>query len=239
MVHFNFRPNIEKKSNNIRKGYGDIRPNQTIPYGTFSKLFISGIYEIKCKETQKVYIGASSNIAHRVQKHFSELRLNKHRNKKLQEDYNIYGFDSFEVNCLEETNSNLLLKEKEYQIKKGIDNIYNEKISGYFITEELREMHKKVSKDSHKTKEYRDKMSKRCANRFAQFDKHMHLIKIYDNWKDIIAENPTYKIQPIRGVCNGSKASAYSCIWRYVDENDNIVIDGFEKRRNYKFKDIV
>lgn len=29
--------------------------------------------------------------------------------------------------------------------------------------------------------------------------------RVYDNMNDVIKENPTFKGQPIRGVCNGSK----------------------------------
>lgn len=39
---------------------------------------------------------------------------------------------------------------------------------------------------------------------------------------DVIKENPTFKGQPIRGVCNGSKKTAYGFIWRYVNSDGTI-----------------
>lgn len=47
-------------------------------------------------------------------------------------------------------------------------------------------------------------------------------IKVYDNMNDVIKENPTFKGQPIRGVCNGSKKTAYGFIWRYVNSDGTI-----------------
>lgn len=236
MINFKFAYRAEKRETS---GYGSIRKNQCIEYGTFRDFNYAGVYKIICKNTQKCYIGASTNIAKRLQKHFSELRHNRHKTKMLQEDYNKYGFESFSFKCIEQTNINLLEKEKNYQIQTGIDNLYNEKISGYYISQELLNIRSNTSKSTHKTKEYRDKMSKRAANRFGQFDIYGKLLNVYDNWKDILQNNPKYKIQPIRGVCNGSKKSAYGYIWKYLDNNNNIVLDGYDKRRHNKFEDIV
>lgn len=40
-----------------------------------------------------------------------------------------------------------------------------------------------------------------------------------------------YKINPIRGCCNGSKNTAYGYVWRYIDNDNNIINDGYKKRR--------
>lgn len=48
-------------------------------------------------------------------------------------------------------------------------------------------------------------MSLLKSHAIAQYDRKGNPIKIYDNMNDVIKENPTFKGQPIRGVCDGSK----------------------------------
>lgn len=53
---------------------------------------MSGIYKIESKaKPNQIYIGSAVCIKHRWYCHLSELRLNKHRNKKLQNHFNKYG----------------------------------------------------------------------------------------------------------------------------------------------------
>ena len=60
-----------------------------------------GIYKISCTETNKVYIGETLDLSNRLQKHFSLLRKNKHSNPILQNIFNKYGEETFEVEVLE------------------------------------------------------------------------------------------------------------------------------------------
>lgn len=209
--------NQDESNNSFR------REKDNFDYGTFSNLLnVSGIYVITNKENNLKYIGSSTDIGRRLQKHFSLLRHNEHPNKKLQEDYiKFKGIKVFNWECIEITDTNLLNKEREYQIKTGIDNLYNDKISNYYMSDELRQKYASASKDSHRTKEYREKMSILKSNSIAQYKLDGTLIKIYSRMNDIIAENPKFKPQPIRGVCNGSKKTAYGFIWKYVKENNN------------------
>jgi group I intron endonuclease len=55
----------------------------------------SGIYYIECLVNNKKYIGGCKNLNRRKTIHFSLLRNNKHRNKELQSDFNLYGEDFF------------------------------------------------------------------------------------------------------------------------------------------------
>ena len=130
----NFKNNIDMKD--------FIRETDNVTYGTFSHLNGMGVYQIRCKSENKAYIGSSTNCQDRVQKHFSELRLNRHTNKRLQDAFNKYGFEDFICSIVIYVNNqdNLLDLETNYQKKLGIDNIYNDKISGYYITDELREI---------------------------------------------------------------------------------------------------
>lgn len=201
------------------------RKNDNFDYGTFSTFLNRiGIYKITNKITGICYIGSSTDIGRRLQKHFSELRMKRHTNKRLQEDFNKYGMDIFEWSIVEETNSDIITKERDYQIQIGIDNLYNDKISNYYMSDELRKKYGSSDKSTHKTQEYRDKMSLLKSHGIAQYDRHGNLIFVYDNMNDVLKHNPTFKGQPIRGVCNGSKKTAYNYVWRYIN-NDGTIKD--------------
>lgn len=164
-------------------------------------------------------------------KHFNELFHNRHRAKQLQKDFNKYGFTDFDIIIYNtDKNINLLEKEKEIQISIGINNIYNEKISGYWIKEEYKRQLANSSKATHKTKEYREKMSKLKTNKVAQYHFSGKLIKIWDS-AIRICEELGYTRSVILSCCNGSKPHSYGFDWRYVDDNGNIVKDGYAKAR--------
>ncbi len=88
---------------------------------------ISGIYQIKNKVNNKIYIGHSSNIFTRWYFHVDNLFKNIHPNKKLQEDFNHYELHSLSFSILEliDGKSNLIKREQYYINKLNIDENYN------------------------------------------------------------------------------------------------------------------
>lgn len=60
------------------------------------------IYEIKMKKTSQCYIGETKSFKRRSYNHKSSLKNNKSCNKKLQEYYNNFGWESMEIVILEE-----------------------------------------------------------------------------------------------------------------------------------------
>lgn len=226
--------NASKKKNHSTNfnGVGEFRGNANVAYGTFST-YGNGkaVYGIKNIITNKVYVGATKHLQFRLLKHFNELFHNRHRTKKLQEDFNKYGFDSFKIIVYYSgSDINLLEEEKQKQISIGIDNLYNEKISGYWVKEEYRKQLANASKDSHKTKEYRQKMSKLKTNRIAQYTLSMVRIKEWNSAVQI-CEELGYTRSVILSCCNGNKPHAYGFNWRYIDDNGNLVYDGYVKAR--------
>lgn len=212
-----------------------IRGKATFAYGTFSKYNKRcGIYSITCIITNKIYIGASKNVGARIIKHFSELRYNRHTNAKLQHDFNVYGTDKFIVELITTCDSkSLSSKERDIQIEVGIENLYNNKITNYYMDANLKERLAKSDKSSHKTKEYRTKMSAMKSNLIAQYNYDMELIKVWSSSKVLCAETGHTR-SVILSCCNGSKKRAYGYLWRYVDENLNIVTNGYLKARKCK-----
>ena len=72
-----------------------------------------GIYCLLNHKNKKRYVGQSKNLIGRKHAHFSALRHNKHQNKYLQDDWNIYGKEFFEFVILEELDDATLLDDKE------------------------------------------------------------------------------------------------------------------------------
>jgi len=79
-------------------------------------LKVCGVYEIYNKESFMSYIGSGKSIYKRISYHFSALRSNRHSNEHLQNAFNKYGEDAFEVRILETCELNKLHEREEYYI---------------------------------------------------------------------------------------------------------------------------
>lgn len=94
--------------------------------------FNCGIYCIKNKINNKLYVGSSSNLQSRKNFHFNSLKDNKHHSKKLQRAYNKYGINNFNYTILENCEkNNLEILEKEWI------NYFNSYYNGYNATDEV------------------------------------------------------------------------------------------------------
>ena len=69
---------------------------------------ISGIYSITNIINNKSYYGSSNDYNHRWSQHKSLLNKNKHKNRHLQNSWNLYGQSSFKFNIVESASINLL-----------------------------------------------------------------------------------------------------------------------------------
>lgn len=74
----------------------------------------SGIYCLRNKINNKVYIGSAKNLHIRKNAHFNNLRKNKHENKRLQNSWNTYGKDNFEYFILCYIENEVELRHIEY-----------------------------------------------------------------------------------------------------------------------------
>lgn len=95
---------------------------------------IGYIYQIVNTENQKRYIGKTNDIKKRLERHYIELKNNKHHSHKLQRAFNKYGKECFKViydTFINITEEDLAQKEIEY-IKKydSYYNGYNETLGG-------------------------------------------------------------------------------------------------------------
>ena len=138
---------------------------------------MSGIYKIINKINGKYYVGSSKNLSskkgNRLSRHKTDLKYNRHVNKKLQNAYNKYGIDNFDFVVVEECQQHeLLIKEQSYlnEASKNKKNCYNlsfisgkvemnkqvrEKIRKARLGKKLSEKTKNILKQIHKGKSFR------------------------------------------------------------------------------------
>lgn len=96
---------------------------------------MKGIYLIKCKSENKVYIGQSKDIRKRYISHLSDLRKNKHKNLYLQEAFNKYGEKDFVFETIFKVNDEELDRQKLYDLEIFYISLYhsNDRKFGYNI----------------------------------------------------------------------------------------------------------
>lgn len=78
----------------------------------------SGVYQILCKPTGKIYIGSAVNFRERWSQHQSSLRRGVHRNIYLQNAWDKYGAARFEFSVLEFVERADLLRSEQVWIDK-------------------------------------------------------------------------------------------------------------------------
>jgi group I intron endonuclease len=76
----------------------------------------TGIYEIKNLISGESYIGSSVNLDKRKKQHLYSLRKNRHPNKYLQRDFDLYGEESFIFEVLEYCELKDLIRREKYCI---------------------------------------------------------------------------------------------------------------------------
>lgn len=91
----------------------------------------AGIYEIRCKVNNRVYIGQSRNMRERISKHKRFLRHGVHENKALQNAWNKYGEENFAFKEIESYDPTLRI----------IDDILNQKEKEYILLYQCNKKH--------------------------------------------------------------------------------------------------
>lgn len=89
-----------------------------------------GVYLIRCKANGRIYIGSSRNIYYRFTDHKRFLKNGIHHCRKMQDDYDLFGADSFEYQIVELCSEQDKLKLEKYYMEEvyhslNTDNGYN------------------------------------------------------------------------------------------------------------------
>jgi hypothetical protein len=126
-----FRPEC-KKCKNEKMRSEEEREKQRIKDQRRAKNLPAGIYRATNLKTGRVYIGKSIRLPDRIKHHKTCLTMNKHKNPRMQADYNLYGKEYMIYEVIEEhpcdTPSETLREREREQIidhiKKGYK-LYN------------------------------------------------------------------------------------------------------------------
>ena len=86
---------------------------------------ITGIYYIKNKVNNKIYIGATRNFEKRKKQHLYALQAQRHHNKNLQVDWDFYKADNFDFVFLQQCDEYELLELEKMLIEANISICYN------------------------------------------------------------------------------------------------------------------
>ncbi|HXY96551.1 MAG TPA: GIY-YIG nuclease family protein [Steroidobacteraceae bacterium] len=78
----------------------------------------SGIYQIRCKRSGRIYIGSAVNLLNRWYRHHQQLAEGLHGNPHLQSAWTRYGAANFEFTVLEFADPSQLLLREQYWIDR-------------------------------------------------------------------------------------------------------------------------
>lgn len=95
----------------------------------FTMTYKSGIYQIKNKITEDIYIGSSYRIEKRFIQHKSDLIKNKHGNPYLQNAVNKYGLDNFVFEIILECDRKELIQKEQWCLDTLLPNYNIRKIA--------------------------------------------------------------------------------------------------------------
>lgn len=182
---------------------------------------VSGIYCIKNKINNKVYIGQSKHVNVRLNQHKNKLKSNKHKNTYLQYSFNKYNIDNFEFILLEECDEKYLSERETHYIKLNQSFKRNK---GYNLTEDTsRHVYKTRKLIGIKNKEVLERGRQTMINnarKVYQYDLNGNFIKEWLSCKEI---SKFYKasIGNFNNYLNNftTSKSLFKSMWRWSDNN--------------------
>lgn len=156
----------------------------------------SGIYEIRNKVNNNIYIGSAVSLFDRKNLHFSQLKRGIHHSIILQRAYNKYGKNNLVFKIIEECDITILIEREQYYIDT-LNPLYNVcKIAG-----------SSTGRVSIRRKP------------IIQYDLEGNQIEIHFCLQDIMKKFNLSNSSKIIEVCRGIRNKAYGFVWRYFGED--------------------
>lgn len=138
-------------------------PDHTLTFPKRKHEIISGVYMFTCLANGKRYIGSSYDIYKRLGEHIGHLVRNDHGNHYLQDAWNLYGEQVFDIVILEECAPNVRnAREREIVIELAPEwnlALPNLEKDTWTVSEETRARISAAGRGRPKSEEHRAKMS--------------------------------------------------------------------------------
>lgn len=202
----------------------------------------TGIYCIRNKVNNKVYIGKAIDIYKRVKQHITLLNTrSKDENEHFINSWHKYGKQNFEYFVVEYITSEQLKERELYwqRIFKCTDrskgyNFREDSETGCIVSLETRKKLSEAQIKRYKDPKERQKashtywrdhpeateeMSKKVSDLTTkyyinQYTKAGEFVKRWNSVREIIKQNPSYKRHQIYSVCSKYKPSMYGFVWK-------------------------
>lgn len=148
-------------------------------------LNVMGVYQLRNVVNGKLYIGSSTMLRKRRNRHFDQLRHGKHHSIYLQRSYNRYGFDKIVFEILEIIEDQSILIQREQYYIDQFKPKYNmckkaESTTGFKMSAKTRKKMSKSHTGLHRSFEHRKALSKALIGHVISIETRQKLI---DAWK--------------------------------------------------------
>lgn len=197
-----------------------------------------GIYIIKNKITNKVYIGQSKKLDKRYDSHLYRLKRKEHHNEILQRAFDKYSIVNFEFSILEEIIDEQLLNEREkYWIDfyGGIncESVYNLKDPLLNEHSDYVKKKQKIKMTGENNPNYGKKWTQEMKDKMSNKKKNKTWEELYGKEKADLAKQKMSKTntgrkhseetkQKLRELNSGEKGTAYGKGYRQVGEKNSM-----------------
>ena len=148
------------------------------------------VYVLKNTKNGKIYIGSTKNFKKRLQRHFRDLKANKHHPFILQKEYNFYGkicFQGFTVNIFPTLE---LALEHEQLLIDDCDKLLRYNISKYAKAGDQISYHP-----------FRDKIVANMTKSLLINNAKLSFEEKQEKWAKFGVDNPNYKGREVDKVC--------------------------------------
>lgn len=179
-----------------------------------------GIYKIKCKINNKIYIGSTINLVRRKCNHFTKLDNKIHHNIHLQRSYEKHGKNNFEFIILEECSKDMLILKEQYYIDTYKPEYNILKIAGSSLGRKLSKEHKNKIKISLKAINFKPSIrgilesNKLNQKKVYQYTTDKIFIREYDSISEA-GRISNLGSSRISRCCNGKLYKSGNFIWTF------------------------
>ena len=171
-----------------------------------------GIYKISNIITNDLYVGSSSRITRRWDRHRSELKRGIHPNKHLLNSWNKYGEENFKFEVIEELDFPI-------SYDNNIIREFLESREEYYINLLKPQFNKRLIVNSNfgmSVNSDKDNGMYGTGKKVKQYTKDMKLVREWISSAEVERILPDYNRSHVLSCCKGSRKTHKNFIWKFA-----------------------